>query len=108
MSIKATGLDKKVAILHVSSPSLLIDNGSHAATIVSDECDVFTTTIKTGEKAGQPLQIVSIKVQIEGFNPFAAAIITEDVTKFLKDKSKDDEITVSVTTNDKGYKQAQI
>jgi hypothetical protein len=104
MSIKATGLDKAIKVLHVSSPSLLIENGNHKATIMSDAIEVFTTKTKKDE----PLQIVSIKVQIDGFSPFSAAIITEDVTKFLKEKSQDDEIQVSVTTNDKGYKQAQI
>ncbi len=100
----ASDFKKEIKTLFISGPSQDMPEELHLAKIVEDKVSVIHATTKKGE----PIQIAQIKVEVTGFPPFSASIITEEVSKFMEAKSLNDVVKVMVKTNDKGFKQGQI
>ena len=87
-------------VLQISAPNVSLTEGNHKAKIVDD--NFIIKAVKT--KKGEPLQIVSMRVQIDGLTPFMATCL--DYTQHI-DKNVNDVVDVRVFTKD-GYKNAEV
>lgn len=96
--------DSTIKVLNVQSPSKLIEpNKTYQAKIVSNDITYKKVTTKKDNTA---LQIAEVLVAIEGFKPFKAALITEEVQSFLS-KQVNDIVSVFIKFDGK-YTNAEI
>ncbi len=99
-----TNFNNQIKVLQVQSPSKLIEpNKNYLAKIVSNE--ITFKTVKS-KKDGTPLQIAEILVALEGFKPFKAAIISEDINTFAQ-KNVNDMVDIFIKFDGK-YTNAEI
>ena len=98
--MKTPKINQTAKVLQISAPNVSLTEGTHKAKISDD--NFIIKNVKT--KKGEPLQIVSMRVQIDGYSPFIATCL--DYTQHL-DKNVNDTIDVRIFTKD-GYKNAEV
>jgi hypothetical protein len=99
--MKAQSIDTTKKVLKITAPEVSVPETIHDAKIVDDN---FIIKNVKSKKTGEPLQIVSMRVQIDGYTPFNATCL--DYTLHL-DKNVNDVVKVRVFTKD-GYKNAEV
>lgn len=98
--MKTPQINENAKVLQISAPNVSILEGTHKAKISDD--NFIVKNVKT--KKGEPMQIVSMRVQIDGHSPFIATCL--DYTQHLE-KNKGEDIDVRIFTKD-GYKNAEV
>ena len=99
-----TNYNSQIKVLQVQSPSKLIEpNKNYLAKIVSNE--ITFKTVKS-KKDGSPLQIAEVLVALDGYKPFKAAIISEDINTFCQ-KNVNDMVDIFIKFDGK-YTNAEI
>lgn len=98
--MKTQSIDTTKKVLQISAPEVSIPEVIHDAKIVDD--NFIIKNVKT--KKGEPMQIVSMRVQIDGYSPFIATCL--DYTQHIE-KNVNDVVKVRVFTKD-GYKNAEV